>query len=88
MVFKTKQDLAIELIKEIYSCGVEYVWIGADLLYGQSYQFAGQIENLGKKFVLDVKKDQHVYTEKPIILTEQKRKKISYKIINDVLSLK
>lgn len=84
MVLKTKLDLALELIKEIDSCGVQYGWIGADSLYGQSYQFAEEIDKMGKKFVLDIKRNQHVYTEEPIILTEQKGKKKSYKIINDI----
>jgi SRSO17 transposase len=87
MVLKTKLDLALELIKEIDSCGVQYGWIGADSLYGQIYEFADEIDKMGKKFVLDVKKNQHIYTEKPNIIAEQKGKRTSYKIINGVSSV-
>jgi SRSO17 transposase len=87
MQLKTKLDLALDMIKEVDSCGVQYGWIGADSLYGQSYQFAEEIEKLGKKFVLDIKKNQHVYTEQPVIKAEQKGKKTSYKIINNVASV-
>ena len=87
MQLKTKLDLALDLIKELDSCGVQYGWIGADSLYGQSYQFAEEIEKLGKIFVLDVKKNPHVYTEQPVIKAEQKGKKITYKITNNVSSV-
>jgi SRSO17 transposase len=84
IVQKTKLDLALDLIKELDTCGVQYGWIGADSLYGQSYEFADQIDKMGKKFVLDIKRNQHVYTDQPTIKTEQKGKKTSFQVTNKV----
>lgn len=72
MCYKTKVALAMEMIKEIDSNGIEYGWIGADSLYGQGCAFANELERMGKKFVLDVKANQHIYLEEPQIITEKK----------------
>lgn len=67
IVHKTKIELALELIRETVSNGIEFGWINADGLYGSSHAFGRAIEEMGKKFVVDVHKDQRVYLAKPEI---------------------
>ena len=67
IVFKTKPQLALEIIKELDSEGIQYGWIGADALYGASTELKDQLDNLGKKYVLDIHNDQHIFLELPQI---------------------
>lgn len=72
--YKTKQELALEMIKEDLSNGVRFGWVGGDALYGHGYQLSQEIEKLGQNFVFDVHEDQNIYLEKPVIsLPENKR---------------
>lgn len=89
--YKTKVELAMDMIKEIDSNGIEYGWIGADSLYGQGYAFASELERRSKKFVLDVKANQHIYVDEPQIISEKKTgrsKKEIKKIANGAVSQK
>jgi SRSO17 transposase len=72
IVKKTKIELGLELIREAVDNGVEFGWVNADGLYGNSYAFGKTIEDMGKKFVLDVHKDQMVYLSKPRITVPPK----------------
>jgi SRSO17 transposase len=65
IVKKTKIDLALDMIRESIDVGVEFGWISADGLYGSSHIFCNTIEDLGKDFMLDIHKDQHVYLTEP-----------------------
>jgi len=71
---KTKQELALEMIKEDIAQGVQFGWIGGDGLYGHGYELSQEIEALGKDFVLDVHEDQRVYLQKPTLSLQPKRK--------------
>lgn len=70
--YGTKVQLAMELIEELDNIGIEYGWIGADSLYGQGYEFANVLDKRGKKFVLDVKTNQHVYLTEPELKIEKR----------------
>lgn len=74
IVKKTKVELALDLIRETKSTGVEFGWINADGLYGSSYAFCKAIDEMGEKFVVDVHKDQMVYLTKPEIYVPVKEK--------------
>lgn len=67
IVKKTKIELALELIAEAKKSGIEFGWVNADGLYGNSYAFGKAIEEMGENFVVDVHKDQMVYLTKPEI---------------------
>lgn len=72
--YKTKQQLALDMIKEDMTNGVRFGWVGGDALYGHGYELSQEIEDLGLNFVFDVHEVQNVYLEKPIIsLPENKR---------------
>ncbi len=72
MVFKTKPQLAIEMLKEMIEDGIQFGWISADGLYGQSYEFCKAIDELEKNFNVFVHKDQRVYLEQPEIYLPQR----------------
>jgi len=65
--YKTKPELALEMVDEDIANGVEFDWIGGDGLYGHSSQLTKGLDERGKLYVLDVHKDESVYLEKPQI---------------------
>ena len=73
-IHKTKQQLALEMIKEDLGQGIRFGWVGGDALYGHGYELSQEIENLGQNFVFDVHKDQPVYLTKPIISLPKNKK--------------
>ncbi len=75
IVYKTKPELAIEMLDEIIANGIEFGWITADGLYGQSYNFCKAIDERELDFIVDVHKDQHVYLEKPELRIPERKSK-------------
>ncbi len=65
MIFKTKPELALEMIKQDIERGVKFDWVGGDGLYGHNYELGKGLDILGRFFVLDVHKDETVFTEEP-----------------------
>ena len=63
--FKTKQELATDIIKHQLELGTTFNYIGADGLYGNDPAFARAIDSLGLVYMLDIHSDQAIYTEKP-----------------------
>lgn len=72
--YKTKQDLALEMIKEDLANGVRFGWVGGDALYGHGYELSQEIEELGQNFVFDVHQTQNVYLTKPVISLPDNKK--------------
>lgn len=66
-VFKTKPQLALEMIDQARDEGIHFDWVGGDGLYGHSYELARGLDERKLLFVLDIHKDQHVYLSKPDI---------------------
>lgn len=71
--YKTKPELAIEMIKELDEEGIGYGWIGADSLYGRNYEFRQALEKMNKRYIVDVPKDQPIHLERPTIYLPQKQ---------------
>ncbi|WP_057937732.1 IS701 family transposase [Algoriphagus resistens] len=65
--FKTKPQLALELVDECVANGVAFDWVGGDGLYGHSYELGSGLDRRGLFFVLDVHKDETVFLEEPIL---------------------
>lgn len=63
--FKTKQELAVEIIKHQLEMGITFDYIGADGLYGNDAAFAREINNMGLVYMLDIHSDQQIFLEKP-----------------------
>jgi SRSO17 transposase len=73
MTYKTKLELALEMVKHQISIGTRFHYIGADGLYGNSYWFGQELDNLQQLFVLEVHSDQYVYTQPPQIYLPEKQ---------------
>lgn len=73
MTYKTKVELALEIVKHQLEIGTRFHYIGADGLYGNSYWFQQQLDKLQQLFVLEVHSDQYVYTQPPQIYLPEKQ---------------
>jgi SRSO17 transposase len=74
--FKTKQELAVDIIKHQLAMGITFDYVGADGLYGNDAAFAREINNRGLVYMLDIHSDQQIFLEKPeLYLPERKTAK-------------
>ena len=64
--FSTKPQLALEMIDQAVSEGIRFDWIGGDGLYGHNNQLREGLKERGLLFVLDVHKDEKIFTERPV----------------------
>lgn len=62
--FKTKPELALDMIKQDIERGIAFDWIGGDGLYGQNTELCDALDNLDCFYVLDVHKDEKVFLKK------------------------
>ncbi len=67
-VHLTKPQQALAMIDENVAQGIQWDWIGGDGLYGHSYELTKGLDERGLFYVLDVHKDELIYTEKPDIV--------------------
>ncbi len=65
IVFKTKSELALEMVHEARAQGLRFGWIGADAGYGKEPAFLRALDQLGEMFVIDVHRSQRIYLEDP-----------------------
>ena len=68
--FKTKLDLALEMVKANQEAGVAFDWVGGDGLYGHGFELSNALDNMGLTFLLDVHCSQRVYPLKPNLRLE------------------
>lgn len=71
--YRSKQELALDLIERALSNGVRFSWIGFDGFYGDNGQFLRMLEGAGLTFVGDVHCDQYVWTADPTVDNTAKR---------------
>ena len=71
--FKTKPELALEMLKEDIERGLTFDWVGGDGLYGHNHQLCNGLDELNQFFVLDIHKDEKVYVEEAKIEVPQKK---------------
>lgn len=71
--FKTKTELALDIIKHQIDLGSTFDYIGGDGLYGNDVILAREINSLGLVYLLDIHSNQQVYLDKPnLFLPERK----------------
>ncbi len=73
VVFRTKPELAVEMLSEACGAGIPFRWVGGDSVYGDSPTFVAAARQLGKWYVLDTASDTHVWTEEPKVVPAQDR---------------
>lgn len=71
--YKTKPNLALDMIKQDIKRGVIFDWIGGDGLYGHNTELCKGLDDLGQFFVLDVHKDEAIYVEEPSFYVPKKK---------------
>lgn len=71
-VFKTKLELALDIIRKQVENGVSFDYIGGDGYYGNDANLARAIEQMGYH-MLDIHSDQKIFTNQPeLIIPELK----------------
>lgn len=68
MVFKTKPQIALDLIDRAKANGIEVEAWTADELYGRSGPFLDGLDQRGEAFVVEIPPDAHVWLSKPKVL--------------------
>jgi len=63
--FRTKPELAIEIVRHAQENGIRFGWVGAGEGYGKEPGFCAALDELGQRFVVDVHSDFHVYLKDP-----------------------
>jgi len=72
-VFKTKLELAVEIIKQQIKNGVSFDFIGGDGYYGNDANLANAINRMGYLYMLDIHSDQKIFIQQPdLVLPERK----------------
>ncbi len=75
-VFKTKLDLALEIITHQREIGVNFTYVSLDAFYGSSIPFTQNLDDMGMEFIGDVRINQKIYLNKPgLVLKEKKGRK-------------
>ena len=92
-VCKSKVELALDIIKHQKELGTRFHFVGADGLYGNSYQLQKELDKMKLLFVLDIHDDQYVYAEPPVIAipdrtTNVGRKPSRYKAMGEVTQVR
>ena len=63
--FKTKAELAFDIVQHQLQLGVEFDFVGADGFYGNDAELANKLDGLGCMYMLDIHRDQPIFLEKP-----------------------
>jgi SRSO17 transposase len=63
--FRTKIELALEIVRHARETGLRYGWVGADAGYGKGPGFCFALNEIDEIFVVDVHSDFPVYLKDP-----------------------
>ncbi len=65
VVFRSKPELALEMVADAVAAGAPFRWVGGDSLYGNSPTFVQGLRALKKWYVLDVSSKARVWLRRP-----------------------
>ncbi|MBF0614927.1 MAG: IS701 family transposase [Magnetococcales bacterium] len=65
VTFKSKCQLAVEMVREARNRGLRFGWVGLDGGYGKDPACLREIEALGETFMADVHSNQMIYLKDP-----------------------
>lgn len=65
VIFRTRPELALEMIQTAVSEQIPFQWVGGDSVYGDSPIFVQGVRELGKWYVLDVSSEAYVWLSEP-----------------------
>ena len=72
--YKTKPELALDMIKQDIARGVHFDWVGGDGLYGHNTKLCNGLDEIDLFFVMDVHKDEKVFLQEPIFQVPEAKK--------------
>jgi SRSO17 transposase len=70
--FKTKLEIAKEIITQQAENGVSFDFVGGDGFYGNDANFASDINDMGYLYMLDIHSDQKVFIECPDLVVPER----------------
>jgi SRSO17 transposase len=73
VIFRTKPQLALEMVAAAAGEGVPFRWVGGDGVYGDSPAFVQGVRLLGKWYVLDSSADARIWTAEPQVIAPEQR---------------
>ena len=73
IVYKSKAELAFEMVVEARQNGVRFSWVGMDGGYGKEPALLRRLEDHGEIFMADVHKDQQIYLDDPDPVVPERR---------------
>ncbi len=65
--YRTKLEIAGEMVKKQIRQNIDFQWVVADGYYGRDLSFGCSIDQQGKKYLLEVPCNRKVYLEKPTL---------------------
>jgi len=68
VVFRTKPELALEMVQQAIGRGLPFRWVTADSVYGDSPTFVQGVRALGKWYVVDTSADARVWLTQPEVI--------------------
>jgi SRSO17 transposase len=68
VVFRTKPELALEMVQQAVGRGLPFRWVTADSVYGDSPTFVQGVRGLGKWYVADTSADARVWLTEPAVI--------------------
>ncbi len=68
MVFRTKPELGLEMVRQAVERGLPFRWVTADSVYGDSPTFVQGLRELGKWYVVDSSADARVWLSEPEVI--------------------
>lgn len=68
VVFRTKPQLALEMVQQALTHNVPFSWVTGDSVYGESPSFVQGVRGLGKWYVVDTSADARVWLTEPAVI--------------------
>lgn len=68
VVFRTKPELALEMVQQAVDRGLPFRWVTADSVYGDSPTFVQGVRGLDKWYVVDTTADARVWLSEPEVI--------------------
>jgi SRSO17 transposase len=68
VVFRTKPQLALEMVQQALARRVPFRWVTGDSVYGDSPTFVQGVRGLGKWYVVDTSADARVWSTEPAVV--------------------
>src|SRR5579862_6515093 len=68
LVFRSKPELALEMVHEAATRGLPFRWVTADSVYGASPTFVQGVRALGKWYVVDSSAEARVWRTEPEVI--------------------